>query len=123
VGGSIAFLFASLLIRAVGRAAGQVVVEVRNQFREHPGIMDYTEKPDYARVVDICTRTSIRDLLTPGALAVLAPIIVAFLLKAEALGAFLAGALPAAALSWAKCRRGVELVEAAPPAPPAQEPV
>jgi K(+)-stimulated pyrophosphate-energized sodium pump len=93
VGGSIAFLFASLLIRAVGRAAGQVVVEVRNQFRDHPGIMDYTEKPDYASVVDICTRTSIRELLTPGALAVLAPVIVGFFLKAEALGAFLAGAI------------------------------
>jgi K(+)-stimulated pyrophosphate-energized sodium pump len=93
VGGSIAFLFASLAIRAVGRAAGQVVVEVRKQFRDHPGIMDYTEKPDYASVVDICTRTSIRELLTPGALAVLAPVIVGFFLKAEALGAFLAGAI------------------------------
>jgi len=93
VGGSIAFLFSSLAIRAVGRAAGQVVVEVRNQFRLHPGIMDFTEKPDYASVVDICTRTSIQELLTPGALAVLAPVIVGFFLKAEALGAFLAGAI------------------------------
>src|SRR5439155_18101077 len=93
VGGSISFLFASLAIRAVGRAAGQVVVEVRNQFRLHPGIMDYTEKPDYASVVDICTRTSIRELLTPGMLAVLSPVIVGFFLKAEALGAFLAGAI------------------------------
>ena len=48
----------------MGRAAGGVVVEVRNQFREHPGIMDYTEKPDYGRVVDICTRTSLQELLT-----------------------------------------------------------
>jgi K(+)-stimulated pyrophosphate-energized sodium pump len=93
VGGSIAFLFSSLAIRAVGRAAGQVVVEVRNQFRDHPGIMDFTERPDYAGVVDICTRTSIRELLTPAALAVLAPVIVGFSLKAEALGAFLAGAI------------------------------
>jgi K(+)-stimulated pyrophosphate-energized sodium pump len=77
----------------VGRAAQQVVVEVRNQFRDHPGIMDYTEKPDYARVVDICTRTSLRELMTPGLLAVLSPIIAGFLLKAEALGAFLAGAI------------------------------
>jgi K(+)-stimulated pyrophosphate-energized sodium pump len=93
VGGSIAFLFSSLAIRAVGRAAGQVVVEVRKQFRDHPGIMTYEERPDYASVVDICTRTSIRELITPGALAVLAPVIVGFLLKAEALGAFLAGAI------------------------------
>ena len=88
-----AFLFSSLAIRAVGRAAAQVVVEVRNQFRDHPGIMDYTEKPDYGRVVDICTKTSLRELMTPGLLAVLAPVIAGFLLEAEALGAFLAGAI------------------------------
>jgi K(+)-stimulated pyrophosphate-energized sodium pump len=93
VGGSVAFLFSSLAIRAVGRAASQVVVEVRKQFREHPGIMDFKETPDYARVVDICTKTSLRELMTPGLLAVLSPIIVGFLLKAEALGAFLAGAI------------------------------
>jgi K(+)-stimulated pyrophosphate-energized sodium pump len=93
IGGAVPFLFASLLIRAVGRAASQVVVEVRNQFREHPGIMDYKEKPDYARVVDICTKTSLRELLTPGLLAVLSPIAVGFALKAEALGSFLAGAI------------------------------
>jgi len=93
IGGSVAFLFCSLAIRAVGRAASQVVVEVRNQFRDHPGIMTYEEKPDYARVVDICTRTSLRELLTPGLLAVLSPIIAGFALGAEALGAFLAGAI------------------------------
>ena len=74
LGGCVAFLFSSLAIRAVGRAAAQVVVEVRNQFRDHPGIMDYTEKPDYGAVVDICTRTSLRELMTPGLLAVLAPV-------------------------------------------------
>jgi K(+)-stimulated pyrophosphate-energized sodium pump len=93
LGGSVAFLFSSLAIRAVGRAAQQVVVEVRKQFREHPGIMTYEEKPDYAAVVDICTRTSLRELMTPGLLAVLSPIIAGFLLKAEALGAFLAGSI------------------------------
>jgi K(+)-stimulated pyrophosphate-energized sodium pump len=93
VGGSVAFLFSSLAIRAVGRAASQVVVEVRKQFRDHPGIMDYKEKPDYASVVDICTKTSLRELMTPGLLAVLAPVIAGFFLKAEALGAFLAGAI------------------------------
>ena len=93
LGGSVAFLFSSLAIRAVGRAAAQVVVEVRNQFRDHPGIMDYTEKPDYSRVVDICTKTSLRELMTPGLLAVLSPVIAGFLLKGEALGAFLAGSI------------------------------
>ena len=93
LGGSVALLFSSLAIRAVGRAAMQVVVEVRNQFRDHPGIMDYTEKPDYSRVVDICTRTSLRELTTPGLLAVLSPVIAGFFLGAEALGAFLAGSI------------------------------
>jgi K(+)-stimulated pyrophosphate-energized sodium pump len=93
LGGSVAFLFSSLAIRAVGRAAMQVVVEVRNQFRDHPGIMDFTEKPDYGRVVDICTRTSLRELTTPGLLAVLSPVIAGFFLGAEGLGAFLAGAI------------------------------
>src|SRR5437773_6495736 len=93
LGGCVAFLFSSLAIRAVGRAASQVVVEVRNQFRDHPGIMEGTELPEYGRVVDICTRTSLRELMTPGLLAVLSPIIAGFFLKAEALGAFLAGAI------------------------------
>jgi K(+)-stimulated pyrophosphate-energized sodium pump len=98
IGGSIAFLFSSLAIRAVGRAAAQVVVEVRNQFRDHPGIMDFTEKPDYARVVDICTKTSLRELMTPALLAVLSPVIVGFAFEAEALGAFLAGSILTAQL-------------------------
>ena len=93
IGGAVAFLFSSLAIRAVGRAASQVVVEVRKQFRDHPGIMTYEEKPDYASVVDICTKTSLRELMTPGLLAVLSPVIVGMFLKAEALGAFLAGSI------------------------------
>jgi K(+)-stimulated pyrophosphate-energized sodium pump len=93
IGGSVAFLFSALAIRAVGRAASGVVMEVRTQFAEHPGIMDFTEKPDYSRVVDLVTRTSLQELLTPGLLAVLAPVIVGFFLKAEALGGFLAGAI------------------------------
>jgi K(+)-stimulated pyrophosphate-energized sodium pump len=93
IGGAVAFLFSSLAIRAVGRAAARVVIEVRNQFRDHPGIMAGTEKPDYGRVVDICTRTSLRELTTPGLLAVLTPIVVAFSLEAEALGAYLAGSI------------------------------
>jgi K(+)-stimulated pyrophosphate-energized sodium pump len=92
-GGSVAFLFSSFAIRAVGRTASQVVMEVRKQFRDHPGIMNYTEKPDYSAVVDIVTKSSIRELATPATLAVMAPIIVGFLLKGEALGGFLAGAI------------------------------
>ena len=93
IGGSVAFMFSAQAIRAVGRAAGRVVFEVRKQFREHPGIMDYSERPDYSAVVDICTRDSLRELLTPGLLAVLAPIATGFILKQEALGAYLAGAI------------------------------
>jgi K(+)-stimulated pyrophosphate-energized sodium pump len=93
IGAAVVFLFASLLIRAVGRAAGQVVLEVRNQFRLHPGIMDFTEKPEYGPVVDICTRDSLRELATPGLLAVLTPIAVGFALGYAPLGAYLAGAI------------------------------
>jgi K(+)-stimulated pyrophosphate-energized sodium pump len=93
IGGAVVFLFASLLIMAVGRAAGRVVMEVRKQFRIHPGIMDFTEKPDYGAVVDICTRDSLRELATPGLLAVLTPIAVGFALGYAPLGSFLAGAI------------------------------
>ncbi len=93
VGGSVVFLFASLLISAVGRAAQRVVVEVRNQFRTHPGIMDYTEKPDYSRVVDIVTADSLRELATPGILAVLTPIAVGFAFGYAPLGSYLAGTI------------------------------
>jgi K(+)-stimulated pyrophosphate-energized sodium pump len=93
IGGSVPFMFSAQAIRAVGRTAGRVVFEVRKQFREHPGIMDYSEKPDYAAVVDICTRDSLRELLTPGLLAVVTPIATGFLFNAEALGAYLAGAI------------------------------
>jgi K(+)-stimulated pyrophosphate-energized sodium pump len=93
IGGAVVFMFASLLISAVGRAAGQVVLEVRKQFRLHPGIMDYTEKPEYGAVVDICTKDSLRELATPGLLAVLAPLAVGFALGYGPLGAYLAGAI------------------------------
>jgi K(+)-stimulated pyrophosphate-energized sodium pump len=98
VGASVVFLFSSLLIRAVGRAAQQVVVEVRNQFRDHPGIMNFTEKPEYARVVDICTRDSLRELATPGLLAVLTPIAVGFAFGYAPLGAYLVGTIAAGVL-------------------------
>ena len=98
IGASVVFLFASLLIRAVGRAAQQVVVEVRNQFRDHPGIMNFTEKPEYARVVDICTRDSLRELATPGLLAVLTPIAVGFAFGYAPLGSYLVGTIAAGVL-------------------------
>jgi len=93
IGASVVFLFSGLAINAVSRAAGRVVFEVREQFRTKPGIMDYTDRPDYGRVVDICTRDSLRELATPGLLAVLAPIAVGFGLGAGALGSYLAGAI------------------------------
>jgi K(+)-stimulated pyrophosphate-energized sodium pump len=93
IGGSIAFLFSGLAIRAVGRSAGVVVQEVRNQFREKPGIMDGTEKPDYGPVIDICTTASLRELATPALLAVLTPVIVGFGIGSIPLGAFLAAVI------------------------------
>jgi len=93
IGAAVVFLFSGLAVNAVSRAAGAVVVEVRNQFRLHPGIMAGTEKPEYGRVVDICTQDSLRELATPGLLAVLAPIAVGFGLGVGALGAYLAGAI------------------------------
>jgi K(+)-stimulated pyrophosphate-energized sodium pump len=98
IGASVVFLFSGLAINAVSRAAGQVVFEVRDQFRNNPGIMDGTVRPDYARVVDICTRDSLRELATPGLLAVLAPIATGFWLGWEPLGAYLAGAIAAGVL-------------------------
>ncbi|TMR08699.1 sodium-translocating pyrophosphatase [Nonomuraea turkmeniaca] len=93
IGAAVVFLFSGLAIMAVGRAAMRVVFEVREQFRSKPGIMDGTEKPDYGRVVDICTRDSLRELATPGLLAVMTPIAVGFALGYAPLGAFLAGAI------------------------------
>jgi len=93
IGGSIAFMFSALAIRAVGRTAGTVVQEVRKQFREKPGIMDGTEKPDYGPVIDICTKASLRELATPALLAVLTPVIIGFGINYLALGAFLAAVI------------------------------
>ncbi|WP_169980857.1 sodium-translocating pyrophosphatase [Microbispora sp. H10836] len=98
VGAAVVFLFSGLAISAVGRAAGRVVYEVREQFRTKPGIMDGSEVPDYGRVVDICTRDSLRELATPGLLAVLTPIAVGFALGYAPLGAYLAGAIAAGTL-------------------------
>jgi K(+)-stimulated pyrophosphate-energized sodium pump len=88
-GAALVFLFASLAIRAVGLAAGGMIAEVRRQFRERPGIMLGTEKPDYARAVDISTRAALKEMVLPGVLAVGLPILIGLTLKAEATAAFL----------------------------------
>src|SRR5258708_22227866 len=98
IGVCVVCFFSGLLMMAVGRAAGRVVYEVREQFRNHPGIMNYTEKPEYGRVVDICTKDSLRELATPGLMAVLVPIAVGFAFGYATLGAYLAGAIAAGAL-------------------------
>ncbi len=92
IGGSVAFLFSALAIRAVGRTAGVVVQEVRSQFADG-GIMAGTKKPDYGPVIDICTAASLRELATPALLAVLTPVIIGFGINYLALGAFLAGVI------------------------------
>ncbi|HQH27477.1 MAG TPA: sodium/proton-translocating pyrophosphatase, partial [Oligoflexia bacterium] len=90
IGGAIPFLFSSMLIRAVGRAAFYIVKECRVQFRD-PEIWAGNKKPDYGRVVDICTKTAQKELVGPGFLAIFAPILVGFILGPYALGGFLAG--------------------------------
>jgi K(+)-stimulated pyrophosphate-energized sodium pump len=93
IGASVVFMFSGLAINAVTRAAGAIVFEVRRQFREDPGIMAGTVRPEYGRVVDICTRDSLRELATPGLLALFAPIAVGFGLGVGPLAGYLAGAI------------------------------
>jgi K(+)-stimulated pyrophosphate-energized sodium pump len=83
------YFFSSLAIRAVGKTAQSIIVEVRRQFREMPGIMDYTQRPDYARVVDITTKAALREMVAPGLVAVATPIIVGVLLGYEAVAGML----------------------------------
>ncbi|KGM11910.1 sodium-translocating pyrophosphatase [Cellulomonas bogoriensis] len=98
LGAATVFLFSGLAIDAVTRAAGAIVFEVRRQFREMPGIMTGEVRPDYGRVVDICTRDSLRELATPGLLAAFAPIAVGFGLGVGPLAGFLAGSIAAGVL-------------------------
>ena len=93
VGGLLPFIFSSLTMRAVGRAALMMVEEVRRQFREIPGLMSGKGKPDYARCVDISTKSAMKELILPGIIAVAAPLLVGFVLGPEALGGLLAGAI------------------------------
>jgi len=92
IGGMMVSLFSSLAIQSVGRAAGSIIEEVRRQFREHPGIMDRTEKPNYARCVDIVTRAAQREMIIPSLIPILIPLIVG-LWSYQALGGLLIGVI------------------------------
>jgi K(+)-stimulated pyrophosphate-energized sodium pump len=112
------YLFSSLAIRAVGKTAQAIIVEVRRQFREMPGIMDYSQRPDYARVVDITTSAALKEMILPGALAVGTPVVVGLLLGYEAVAGFLmigtiAGVLLATVLNngggaWDNAKKYIE---------------
>jgi K(+)-stimulated pyrophosphate-energized sodium pump len=118
LGAMLVYFFSSLAIRAVGRAAGSIIIEVRRQFRENPGIMDYTVRPDYARVVDITTRAALRQMIAPGLVAVLTPVVVGLLLGYEAVAGLLmvgtiAGVLLATVLNngggaWDNAKKYIE---------------
>ncbi len=118
IGAMIAYFFSSLAIRAVGKTAQSIIVEVRRQFREMPGIMDYTQRPDYARVVDITTRAALREMVAPGLVAVATPIAVGLLLGYQAVAGLLmvgtiAGVLLATVLNngggaWDNAKKFIE---------------
>ena len=117
-GATLVFLFSSLAINAVRKAAGSIIEEVRRQFREIPGIMEGTTRPDYARCVDITTRAGLREMIVPGLLVIVVPIVVGVWLKAEAVAAFLmvgtiAGILMATVLNnsggaWDNAKKFIE---------------
>ncbi|NMB48217.1 sodium-translocating pyrophosphatase [Candidatus Kuenenbacteria bacterium] len=119
LGAALVFVFSSLAIRAVGRGAYYIINEVREQFKNNPGIMDGSVKPDYAKCVDITTRGALKEMVAPGVLAVLAPIVIGYLFKAEAVGATLmvgtiAGVLMALVLNngggaWDNAKKFIEM--------------
>ena len=98
IGAMLPFLFSALTMNSVGKAANQMIEEVRRQFREKKGIMEGTEKPDYAKCVDISTGAALKEMIAPGLIAIVVPILVGIVLGVEALGGMLAGALSAGVL-------------------------
>jgi len=118
IGSMLVYFFSSLAIRAVGKTASAIIVEVRRQFREIPGIMDYTGRPDYARVVDLTTRAALREMVAPGLVAVATPVLVGILLGYEAVAGLLmvgtiAGVLLATVLNngggaWDNAKKYIE---------------
>jgi len=118
IGAMLVYFFSSLAIRAVGKTAQSIIVEVRRQFREMPGIMDYSQRPDYARVVDITTRAALREMVAPGLVAVATPIVVGLLLGYQAVAGLLmvgtiAGVLLATVLNngggaWDNAKKYIE---------------
>ena len=98
IGAMLPFLFSAMTMNSVGRAANQMIEEVRRQFREDKGIMEGTSKPDYANCVDISTKAALKEMIVPGLMAIIAPLAVGILLGVEALGGLLAGALSSGVL-------------------------
>ena len=119
IGAMLPFLFSAFTMKAVGRAAFAIVTEVRRQFREIPGIMEGTGRPDYARCVDISTRGALREMILPGVMAVVAPLATGFVLGTEALGGLLIGSVAAGFMlaimmasaggAWDNAKKYVEL--------------
>ncbi len=93
IGAMLAFFFSSLVIKSVGRAANEMINEVRRQFREMPGILEYTETPDYARCVEISTKAALKEMILPALLAIFTPLTIGFVFGSEVLGGMLAGTL------------------------------
>ncbi|MGI6731472.1 MAG: sodium-translocating pyrophosphatase [Anaerovoracaceae bacterium] len=98
IGAMLPFLFSAMTMDSVGKAANEMIEEVRRQFKEDKGIMEGTSKPDYARCVDISTKSALKEMLAPGLLAIIAPLAVGFIMGTEALGGMLAGALSSGVL-------------------------
>ena len=98
IGAMLPFMFSAFTMNSVGRAANQMIEEVRRQFRSDKGIMEGTSKPDYANCVDISTRAALKEMIVPGLMAIIAPLLIGILLGVEALGGMLAGALSSGVL-------------------------
>ena len=98
IGAMLPFLFSAMTMNSVGKAAHHMIEEVRRQFRENPGIMEGTAKPDYATCVDISTKAALKEMMAPGLMAIIAPLAVGIILGVEALGGMLAGSLAAGVL-------------------------